>query len=115
MLNATRETVQVRRDKSSIDIPIRAKLACLIPPPFPLHVLCSKENQTSLNFYYSVTPYVTSLNLVLNHQINEYLFVREKFEYLLIQSWFFFSISQMGEFGGQNAHSTLNTDCESGV
>ena len=21
----------------------------------------------------------------------------------------------MGEFGGQNAHSTLNTDCESGV
>ena len=22
---------------------------------------------------------------------------------------------QMGEFGGQNAHSTLNTDCESGV
>ena len=22
---------------------------------------------------------------------------------------------KMGEFGGQNAHSTLNTDCESGV
>ena len=24
-------------------------------------------------------------------------------------------IKKMGEFGGQNAHSTLNTDCESGV
>ena len=95
MLNATRETVQVRRDNSSIDIPIRAKLACLIPPPSPYTLaLCSKENQTSLNFYYSVTPYVTSLNLVLNHQINEYLFVREKFEYLLIQSWFFFQLAK---------------------
>ena len=24
-------------------------------------------------------------------------------------------VKKMGEFGGQNAHSTLNTDCESGV
>ena len=24
-------------------------------------------------------------------------------------------LKKMGEFGGQNAHSTLNTDCESGV
>ena len=24
-------------------------------------------------------------------------------------------IKKMGDFGGQNAHSTLNTDCESGV
>ena len=26
-----------------------------------------------------------------------------------------FYTKKMGEFGGQNAHSTLNTDCESGV
>ena len=24
-------------------------------------------------------------------------------------------VKQMGELGGQNAHSTLNTDCETGV
>ena len=27
----------------------------------------------------------------------------------------FRSAKKMGELGGQNAHSTLNTDCESGV
>ena len=27
----------------------------------------------------------------------------------------FYIVKKMGELGGQNAHSTLNTDCESGV
>ena len=33
--------------------------------------------------------------------------------FLIILSIFLDS-KKMGEFGGQNAHSTLNTDCESG-
>ena len=31
------------------------------------------------------------------------------------QQIFYDFLKKMGEFGGQNAHSTLNTDCESGV